>query len=159
MYFVKSIGLDITKNVVVKKVNANDEPAYGEIIKVDGVIGVVVSDMENKKHFWDRSTSTYSPSYLPFVGEYEKTTHEEKVEFLTKHFKWGEVVKTHMYAEYLIFEYIDEKGKTYFHPYDNYYNMGKSCESIYHAIAGVIAIKYDDVNTKADSYFARAISM
>lgn len=87
--------------------SSNCNLKYGEIIKVNGITGIVVTSEENKKYFWDKESKWYSTLELPEINEYEETTHDEKVKFLIKDFPWGTVIDTHEFGEFLIFEFIN----------------------------------------------------
>ena len=82
----------------------------------------------------------------------------------------GRYVQTHEIGEYTIVEY---KGKVYenstpkvptqyeedssFAPFINGRRICSSYETLDEAIVGAIAVKYDGGNTRADTYFMKAI--
>lgn len=85
--------------------------------------------------------------------------------------KWlGSFVAFHKIGEYSIIEY---KAKVFkdgspvngqfeetsnWHPFINGNNISRSYSSLDECLAGVIAIKNDGINTRADTYFIKAIT-
>jgi len=79
-------------------------------------------------------------------------------EIPTKDFVWGLVDEWHLVGPYAIAEY--RRGDdTYFHPYLDGKDTNHSYDSLEGALAGVISIQHDGINTRADIYFMRAIGL
>lgn len=76
-------------------------------------------------------------------------------------FTWGEVRCVHHVGEYDIVEYYPDAhpDDISFHPYIDSRDTCHSYESLDAALAGCIAQKHDGVNTRADTYFMRAIGV
>lgn len=100
-----------------------------------------------------------------------KTTNKRiKAEIIKDGFTWGKLVRFHEIGKYLIVEFKGIKfdgvspvthreyeNKSSFHPYYIGYDFNTSYESLDSAIVGVIAMRHDGHNTKADRYFMKAI--
>ena len=73
-------------------------------------------------------------------------------------FTWGTVIKVHTLGEYDIVEYLHiDGGDISFKPFINGLSYPRSYGNLEQAIIGAIATRYDGGNTKADTYFLRAI--
>jgi hypothetical protein len=87
-------------------------------------------------------------------------------------FTWGRVVARHYVGEYEIVEFVPNKAvnisqeeydrrlaehPTSFHPFINGKDTNHGYNSLDHALVGAIALKRDGLNTRADTYFMRAV--
>lgn len=74
--------------------------------------------------------------------------------------KWlGNVEEVYNIGDYQIAKYIskDDKKERY-HPYYKGKSYSTSYNSVEEAMVGVVAYRFDGLNTKADVYFIRAIN-
>lgn len=88
-----------------------------------------------------------------------------------KNFVWGPVKQEHEIGEYMIIEYYPrifkngintnkfETEKTCFHAYLNNKDTNHSYHTLDEALIGVIALKYDGVNSRAAEYFSKMIGV
>lgn len=77
---------------------------------------------------------------------------------ISQEFQWGTVRQMHDIGEYIIVEYTKETtGEIGFHPYISGVDTNHTYNSLDAALAGCIAMKYEGVNTRADTYFMRAV--
>lgn len=87
-----------------------------------------------------------------------------------KKFPWGPVVAVHEIGEYSVVEYhpeVFEKSTgtgrhheyTNFHPYLNGKDTSQSFDTLDGALIGVIALKYDGLNSQAAYYFSKMIGL
>lgn len=86
-------------------------------------------------------------------------------------YHWGEVIEVHSIGEYDIIEYYPKEYKNscstgnidYSHKqYHSYINGKDTCHSYYTlegAIIGVIAYKFDGLNSQAAGYFCKMIGI
>jgi len=77
-------------------------------------------------------------------------------------FVWGPIKNIHTVGEYDIIEYEDTdngipNGDILFHPYIKGRDTNHSYETIEEAMAGMIAVRMDGWNTRADQYFINSI--
>ena len=77
-------------------------------------------------------------------------------------FVWGSIKNIYTVGEYDILEYEDTdhgipNGEIMFHPYIKGRDTSHSYETLEEAMAGMIAIKMDGWNTRADQYFINGI--
>jgi len=89
---------------------------------------------------------------------------------LVRDFPWGPIERVHEIGEYQIVEYHPQVFKnccgtgkhhdyTQFHPYRDGKSDGNSYCSLDDALIGVIARKYDGINSQAAAYFGRMIGI
>ena len=86
-------------------------------------------------------------------------------------FPWGPVVEVHSIGEYDVIEFHPQifknccgTGKydydrTMFHPYREGKDTNRSYHALDQALVGTIALKYDDLNSQAASYFFKMVGM
>lgn len=125
------------------------------IAKYKGQIGEILKD-ENNFRFLPVSQRSYRMSELDTVtmSEVDEASEEDKITFLKETFVWGKILKVHTIGEYQIIEYINRlDNERKFAGYIDYDDVCRSYSSLDAALAGVIAIKYEGLNGKADSYF------
>jgi hypothetical protein len=125
------------------------------IVRYNGQLGETLNDGDILRFLPVEKTS-YSLSLLDAVTESDITEASEadKIAFIKTRFVWGRIVKVHTVGEYQIIEYVDRhSNKNRFSGYINYDDLCRSYESLDAALAGVIAIKYEGLNGKADRYF------
>lgn len=77
---------------------------------------------------------------------------------ISQEFQWGTVREMHEVGMYVIVEYEKETtGEVAFHPYIDGVDTNHAYGSLDAALAGAIAIRHEGLNTRADTYFMRAI--
>lgn len=133
----------------------------GDIVVYKNQVGKIVKN-ENNFKFLPCAYGRYYSSELDTITENEvrEATHEEKIDFIEREFKWGFVVEVHCIGEYQIVEYVNQKdNKTYYHGYINYTNTNCSYLSLDSALIGCIGYKYEGGNGKAAMYFEKMIDL
>lgn len=144
---------------------------YGNFIRFNGTLGRVVTDEQNGLRFQPLGLKGFESYYSDRL---EKITEKDNVQFcdlseriqiLEIDFNWGKVQKIHLIGEYQIVEYISsggsnfEGGELLFHPYIDFKDTHRSYKSLDSALIGVIARKYDGVNSQAAHFFELMIGM
>lgn len=77
-----------------------------------------------------------------------------------KKFVWGVIHARHSIGPYTIIEYKSKHdSSTSFHGYIDETSTSRSWYSLDEALIGLIAIKHDGINTRADTYFCKGIGM
>jgi len=93
-----------------------------------------------------------------------------------EHYFWGKVEEVHRIGDYGVIQYVcnhgKEDGNVYFHPvlwtgqYKEHHgnqwyweDTNMSYPSLESALVGVIAYKYDGLNSQAASYFCKMIGL
>ena len=93
-----------------------------------------------------------------------------------KYYVWGNVTIVHRIGDYAVIEYIsnrgNDEGQTFFHPalwtdeFKQHHNnafywqdTNHSYHSLEAAIIGVIAYKFDGLNSQAAGYFCKMIGL
>lgn len=98
------------------------------------------------------------------------TVNNELKGKLSESFTWGRIVKFHEIGEYLIVEAKDTlfdgcspaiprqyEVESSFHGYSNGDDHCRSYSSLDEALVGLVALKHDGLNTRADRYFMKMI--
>lgn len=131
-----------------------------DIVIYKGQIGkIVTSDKEFKfKPCTITGSCYYSDLDTVTDDDVQKTTHEEKIEYLKTVFTWGNVINVHCIGEYQIIE-AEYNGEIDYYGYIDYNDIHFSYKSLDEALIGIIGIKYDGGETKAPYYFAKMIGM
>ena len=77
-----------------------------------------------------------------------------------KKFVWGKVLEIHEAGEYTIIEFLDKYSNIKsFYGYANEKASDNAWGSFDEALIGLIALKYDGLNTRACGYFCRGIGL
>jgi hypothetical protein len=128
---------------------------YGDIVKLNGILGDVVTG-DNAFYFRPVNYGSYYCSDLQEITDdileqltcdiIEQATFDEKVKFIEESFSWGKVIKTHNIGEYQIIEYVDKENQILFHIYINFKDNGCSYKSLDAALIGVITQNKIEVN-------------
>lgn len=88
------------------------------------------------------------------------------------YYVWGNVVNVHKIGDYAVIEYVvrngDNTGEIRFHPalwtdkykgHFHWQDTNRSYGTLEGAIVGVIAYKFDGLNSQAAGYFAKMIGL
>lgn len=96
---------------------------------------------------------------------------EEAKRYLSKCFTWGKVKSVHVVGDYQIAEYHPRKSegsrilkepdltKTEFHTYIDWKDAHHSYSTLEEALIGVIAMRFDGLNSQAAMYFSKMIGI
>ena len=136
---------------------------YGDIVKFKNQVGSLVGGEDRDFYFLPAGYGSYSFDELNIITDKDikECSHEEKVEFLKKEFKWGEILKVHELGEYIIFEFkriIDDIEEILFKPYINFESIPQSFITLERSVISAYCIQtqreYDD---RVIRYFSKML--
>ena len=137
-----------------------------EIVRFNGQLGTIVDDYDNKDIFKFLPVNygrNFSKDLETITEEtIEPASFEDKLLYLKKGFNWGKIIKIQAIGDYQIIEYIScssGKGEPSFHSYVDFKDTNHSYNTLEQALIGVIAHRFDGVNSRAAGYFCKMIGI